>query len=177
MVLDFAGISVTVNTATQEMLFSWMLFHKDAIKFKLDGKVFELLEHSAEKATVKVSGSGIEEGSKVVTIDNPFEWKVSDHADSADVDYTHSGDFCYIDRKGYVHIGTDLDGAITFSFKVKETNWTLEDVEMYYCYPEVTYLGVDEDFIVHFIVDFRYHKVELLYDSQDPLESVIEFID
>lgn len=174
MILEFSGINVTVNTATQELLFSWMLFHKDAIKFKLDGKVFELLEHSAEKAVVKVSGSGIEEGSRVVTINNPFEWRVSDHADSADVDYSHSGNFCYIDRKGYIHIGTDLDGDVTLSFK--ESNWTLEDVTMgNRCYPEVTYLGVDEDFIAHFIVDFKnYHKVELLYDIQDPLESLIE---
>ena len=175
MVVNFGGINVLVTTATEDMLFSWMLFHKDVKEFRIGNTYFELIDHSYEEAKVKVSP---EEGYVTeITIDHPYDWKINDNivdGDIHDLIYNKAGDYTAVFSDGHISIGTSLDGDISLSFNT-DNYFELDDVKLSNrIYPEIKTLGFDEDGMYLYQINFKdYADLTLFYDAANPLDSYV----
>ena len=165
MVINFCNTNVTVNTGAESMLFCWMVVHNDCQEFSIDKKRFKLLENNGEMALIQVTDESSE---FTYELKDPYKWKFPHGL----LDYNHAGDFTWIDRKGCIHIGTDLEGDISLTFKV-ENDWSISECSLgNRIYPEIKRLGFDEDSHLQYILDFKnYCKCRLFYNYADPLDS------
>ena len=163
---------VEVNTGEESLLFSWMLFHKDAMRFRL-GKVYAEAEWDGPSA---VNVTVTDDRHKYTKhIDNPIELseEINKKMDSYSLNYRSYGYYSFVNRKGELTVS---DGNDQIKLKV-ENDFSLTGVShnTMSIYPDIELLGVDEDGCFQYILKFKNSgNFRFFYDISNPLDSYFE---
>ena len=163
---------VSIRTYDESAMFAWMLYHKDVMQFKMGGIYAEAEWDGPSAVNVTV----IDCRHKYTQhINNPIEMstEINSKIDSYALSYRGYGNFSHINRKGELVVAQDDD---KISLKVND-DFSLTDVclSSMYIYPDVKFLGIDEDSCAQYVLTFKNsRKFRFLYDIANPLDSYFE---
>lgn len=172
MKVKFLDSIVEINTCEESMLFSWMLFHKDATSFRL-GDVYVEANWDGSTAVHLTVKDDHHEYTKYV--DNPYDLveEMRKKIDTHSLSYHDYGNYSLINSKGYLIVAQDDD---MMKLKV-EDNFSTTDVShnTMSIYPDVKFLGIDEDSCAQYVLKFKNSgDFRFFYDISNPLDSYFE---
>lgn len=172
MKVKFLDSMVEVNTCEESILFSWMLFHKDAESFRL-GNVYVDAKWDGPAAVHLTVKDDHHEYTKY--IDNPCELaeEMRKKIDIHSLNYHEYGNYSFVNSKGYLTVAQDGD---RIKLKV-EDNFSTTDVShnTMSIHPDVKLLGIDEDGRYQYIFKFKNSgDFRFFYGISNPLDSYFE---
>lgn len=172
MEVKFLDSMVEVRTFDESAMFSWMLFHKDVMQFKMSS-VYATAEWDGPSA-VNVTVMDCRH-KYTQCVDNPIELSTSINSkiDSSSLDYRDYGNYSYVNRNGQLVVA---QGSDKITLKVEDDFSATEiDHNTMSIYPDVDPLGIDEDGCFQYILKFKNSgNFRFFYNISNPLDSYFE---